>query len=51
LQGSGYKYFLFALISLDHDRATQKELLLSDLDSMPFRQAQMKTNRRVSLKI
>ncbi|CAF1236005.1 unnamed protein product [Adineta steineri] len=24
----------------------QKELLLSDLDSMPFRQAQMKTNRR-----
>lgn len=27
----------------------QKELLLSDLDSMPFRQAQMRTNRRVSL--
>jgi hypothetical protein len=26
----------------------QKELLLSDLDSMPFRQAQMRTNRRVS---
>jgi hypothetical protein len=26
----------------------QKELLLSDLDSMPFRQAQMKTNRRVN---
>jgi hypothetical protein len=26
----------------------QKELLLSDLDSMPFRQAQMQTNRRVS---
>ena len=25
----------------------QKELLLSDLDSMPFRQAQMRTNRRV----
>ncbi|CAF5216035.1 unnamed protein product, partial [Rotaria magnacalcarata] len=24
----------------------QKELLLSDLDSMPFRQAQMRTNRR-----
>ena len=28
----------------------QKELLLSDLDSMPFRQAQMRTNRRVSSK-
>lgn len=26
----------------------QKELLLSNLDSMPFRQAQMRTNRRVS---
>ena len=26
----------------------QKELLHSDLDSMPFRQAQMRTNRRVS---
>jgi hypothetical protein len=26
----------------------QRELLLSDLDSMPFRQAQMRTNRRVS---
>ena len=26
----------------------QKELLLTDLDSMPFRQAQMKTNRRVN---
>lgn len=26
----------------------QKELLLSSLDSMPFRQAQMRTNRRVS---
>lgn len=26
----------------------QKELLLSDLDSMPFRQAQTRTNRRVS---
>ena len=29
----------------------QKELLLSDLDSMPFRQAQMRTNRRVSSSI
>ena len=29
----------------------QKEILLSDLDSMPFRQAQMRTNRRVSLEI
>jgi hypothetical protein len=28
----------------------QKELLLTDLDSMPFRQAQMRTNRRVSYK-
>jgi len=28
----------------------QKELLLSDLDSMPFRQAQMRTNRRVNKK-
>lgn len=27
----------------------QKELLVSDLDSMPYRQAQMKTNRRVCL--
>ena len=27
----------------------QKELLLSDLDSMPFRQAQMRTNRRVNI--
>jgi hypothetical protein len=26
----------------------QKELLSSDLDSMPFRQAQLRTNRRVS---
>ena len=26
----------------------QKDLLLADLDSMPFRQAQMKTNRRVN---
>lgn len=26
----------------------QKELLLSNLDSMPFRQAQMRTNRRVN---
>ncbi len=29
----------------------QKELLLSDLDSMPFRQAQMRTNRRVSFEL
>ena len=29
----------------------QKELLLSDLDSMPFRQAQMRTNRRVYLEV
>jgi hypothetical protein len=28
--------------------AMQKELLMADLDSMPFRQAQMRTNRRVS---
>jgi hypothetical protein len=28
----------------------QKDLLLSDLDSMPFRQAQMKANRRVNSK-
>ena len=28
----------------------QKELLLSNLDSMPFRQAQMRTNRRVSFR-
>ena len=28
----------------------QKELLLSNLDSMPFRQAQMRTNRRVRQK-
>jgi hypothetical protein len=28
----------------------QKDLLLSDLDSMPFRQAQMKANRRVNYK-
>ena len=27
----------------------QKELLLSNLDSMPFRQAQMRTNRRVNI--
>ena len=27
----------------------QKELLLSDLDTMAFRQAQMRTNRRVGL--